>query len=263
MGSRKYEIDIVMKYTRIAWIALISLAWACSPKPAEEVTEEVAEVILPDNSLSEDEKSAGWMLLFDGVNTDGWRAFNGDSLPPNWTVEDGALKGLGHDGGDVGGDIVFAPLEFEQFEMEFTWKIATGGNSGVFYHVVEDPKYAAPYYTGPEYQVIDQLGFPQPLEDWQSLAGDYAMYVPDFEGVVKPAGEWNVSKIIFTNEKAEYYLNGKKTVEFVPYSEDWKTKRNSGKWDDFPDYAISKSGLIALQDHGSEVWFKNIKIRTL
>lgn len=263
MGSRKYEIDLIMKYTRIAWIALISLAWACSPKPAEEVTEEVAEVILPDNSLSEDEKSAGWMLLFDGVNTDGWRAFNGDSLPANWTVEDGALKGLGHEGGDVGGDIVFAPMPFEQFEMEFTWKIATGGNSGVFYHVVEDPKYAAPYYTGPEYQVIDQLGFPQPLEDWQSLAADYAMYVPDFEGVVKPAGEWNVSKIIFTNEKAEYYLNGKKTVEFVPYSEDWKTKRNSGKWDAFPDYAISKSGLIALQDHGSEVWFKNIKIRTL
>jgi hypothetical protein len=81
MGSSKYEIDLIMKYTRIAWIALISLAWACSPKPAEEVTEEVAEVILPDNSLSEDEKSAGWMLLFDGVNTDGWRAFNGDSLP--------------------------------------------------------------------------------------------------------------------------------------------------------------------------------------
>jgi hypothetical protein len=67
----------------------------------------------------------------------------------------------------------------------------------------------------------------------------------------------------FTNEKAEYYLNGKKTVEFVPYSEDWNTKRNSGKWDDFPDYAIAKSGLIALQDHGSEVWYKNIKIRPL
>ncbi|MCF1752799.1 3-keto-disaccharide hydrolase [Mariniradius sediminis] len=252
-----------MKNTRLIWIALIALAWSCSPKPAEEATEEVTEVIVPDNTLTEDEKSAGWMLLFDGVNTDGWRAFNGDSLPSNWTVENGALKALGHDGGDIGGDIVFAPLEFEQFELEFTWKIAPGGNSGVFYHVVEDPKYKAPYETGPEYQVIDQLGFADPLEDWQSLAADYAMYTPDFEGVVKPAGEWNHSRIVFSETGASYWLNGKKTVEFTPYSEDWNTRRNSGKWDAFPDYAKSKTGLIALQDHGSEVWFKNIKIRQL
>lgn len=252
-----------MKNTRLIWIALIALAWSCSPKPAEEATEEVTEVIVPENTLTEDEKSAGWMLLFDGVNTDGWRAFNGDSLPSNWTVENGALKALGHDGGDIGGDIVFAPLEFEQFELEFTWKIAPGGNSGVFYHVVEDPKYKAPYETGPEYQVIDQLGFADPLEDWQSLAADYAMYTPDFEGVVKPAGEWNHSRIVFSETGASYWLNGKKTVEFTPYSEDWNTRRNSGKWDAFPDYAKSKTGLIALQDHGSEVWFKNIKIRQL
>lgn len=252
-----------MKNKRLIWIALITLAWSCSPKPAEEVTEEVVEVVVPDNSLTEEEKSAGWMLLFDGVNTDGWRAFNGDSLPANWTVENGALKALGHDGGDIGGDIVFAPLEFEQFELEFTWRIAPGGNSGVFYHVVEDPKYKAPYETGPEYQVIDQLGFADPLEDWQALAADYAMYTPDFEGVVKPAGEWNHSRIVFSETGASYWLNGKKTVEFTPYSEDWNTRRNSGKWDAFPDYAKSKTGLIALQDHGSEVWFKNIKIRQL
>ena len=88
--------------------------------------------------------------------------------------------------------------------MKFSWKISEGGNSGVFYHVVEGPAYKAPYYTGPEYQVIDQLGFAQPLEDWQSLAADYAMYVPDFEGVVKPAGEWNVSKIRERKNKEEY-----------------------------------------------------------
>lgn len=251
-----------MKYTKIAWIALIGLAWACGPKPAEEVMEEVVEVTTTDNTLTEDEKASGWMLLFDGVNTDGWRAFNGDSFPAGWVVEDGALKALGT-GGDIGGDIVFAPLDFEEFELEFTWKIATGGNSGVFYHVVEDPKYKAPYETGPEYQVLDQLGFPDPIEDWQSLGADYAMYTPDLEGVVKPAGEWNHSKIIFSEKGASYWLNGKKTLEFIPYSDDWTTRRNSGKWDSFPDYAISKTGLISLQDHGSEVWFKNIKIRPL
>ena len=147
--------------------------------------------------------------------------------------------------------------------LEWTWKIAPGGNSGVLYHVVEDPKYKAPYETGPEYQMIDQLGFADPLEKWQSIGADYAMTEPDYEGVVKEAGEWNTSKIIFSEAGSSYYLNGKKTVEFVPYSEAWTTARNSGKWNEFPDYAISKTGLISLQDHGAETWFKNIKIRKL
>lgn len=246
------------------WLMAVTAmaAFACSPDKSTESEETAVEVAVPDNTLTEAEKEEGWMLLFDGENTDGWRAFNGTSFPDGWVVEDGALKALGK-GGDIGGDIVFAPVDFEEFELEFTWKIEEGGNSGVFYHVVEDPKYKAPYETGPEYQVIDQLGFPEKLEDWQSLAADYAMYSPDLEGVVKPAGEWNVSRIIFSNEGASYWLNGKKTVEFVPYSEDWTQRRNSGKWDSFPDYAIAKTGLISLQDHGSEAWFKNIKIRTL
>ncbi len=253
-----------MKKNIVAVIILSGILYACSPDrtKTEEVSEIEEEIVMPDNSLSEDEKSQGWMLLFDGENTEGWRSYNGDSFPEGWTVEDGALKALGK-GGDIGGDIVFAPIEFMEFELEFEWKIGEGGNSGVFYHVVEDPEYTAPYYTGPEYQVIDQLGFPEPLEAWQSIGGDYGMYDPDYEGVVKPAGEWNTSKIIFSESGSSYWLNGKKTVEFIPYSEDWNTRRNSGKWDDFPDYAKFKSGLIALQDHGSEAWFKNIKIRNL
>lgn len=255
---------MTMKWNRVFTAFLLgSLLIACASEKEAE-TEEVEEVsaVVADNRLTEEEKNEGWMLLFDGESMDGWRAFNGDTTPPNWIIEDGAMKGLGATGGsDVGGDIVFGPMEFEEFELEFTWKISAGGNSGVFYHVVEGPDYKAPYYTGPEYQVIDQLGFAQPLEKWQSLAADYAMYEPDYEGVVKEAGEWNVSKIIFTNEGASYWLNGKKTVEFVPYSEDWTTRRNSGKWNDFPDYKIAKKGLIALQDHGDAVWFKNIKIR--
>ena len=260
MNHRKLKIKSILFFFG-------SLILACEPSTDKksELGDELADVIatiVEDNVLNDTERADGWMLLFDGESMDGWRAFNGEDLPKSWIVEDGAMKALGT-GGDIGGDIVFGPMEFEEFELEFTWKIEEGGNSGVMYHVVEDPKYKAPYETGPEYQVIDQLGFPGPLEDWQSLAADYAMYTPDFEGVVKPAGEWNTSRIIFTQEKASYWLNGKKTVEFIPYSEDWLTRRNSGKWDQFPDYAISKSGLIALQDHGAEAWFKNIKIRTL
>ncbi len=251
-----------MKKKMIFAMALSVMFYSCESERTEESAELEEEVVVPDNSLTEDEKNEGWMLLFDGEVTDGWRAYNGDSFPSGWTVEGGALKGLGK-GGDIGGDIVFAPVDFAEFELEFEWKIGAGGNSGVFYHVVEGPEYAAPYHTGPEYQVIDQLGFPDPLENWQSLGADYGMYEPDYEGVVKPAGEWNVSKVIFAESGTSYWLNGKKTLEFIPYSEDWNKRRNSGKWDDFPDYSKYKSGLIALQDHGSEVWFKNIKIKNL
>ncbi len=241
-------------------LAVAILSSCNKASDSEEIIED--EIVIADNTLTDEEKTDGWLLLFDGQNTDGWRAFNGESFPEGWVVEDGSLKALGA-GGDIGGDIVFAPMEFENFELEFTWKIGSGGNSGVFYHVIEDEKYKAPYETGPEYQVIDQLGFADPLEDWQSLEADYGMYPPDYEGVVKNAGEWNVSKIVFTSDEVSYWLNGKQTVSFVPYTEDWTTRRNSGKWDAFPDYAKAKSGLISLQDHGSEVWFKNIKIRPL
>ncbi len=262
LGSHKHEIDMRLKSNLIYLLVFSFVLLGCAAEKSVEEVKEVEEIVILDNSLTEDEKALGWMLLFDGEDPAGWRAFNGTEFPEGWTVEDGALKALGL-GGDIGGDIVFGPLDFETFELEFTWKIGPGGNSGVFYHVVEGEQYKAPYETGPEYQLIDQLGFAEPLEDWQSIASDYGMYPGDVEGVVKPAGEWNISKIIFSRDKASYWLNGKKTLEFVPYSEDWEARRNSGKWDDFPDYAKFRRGLISLQDHGSEAWFKNIKIRPL
>ena len=256
-----------MRKTMI-WLGLaLGIGFGCSPKSSESEfagIDSVQTMKEVDNALTPAEQAEGWILLFDGNSMQGWRAFNGDTTPSNWVIEEGAMKGLGATGGeDFGGDVVYGVQEFEEFELKFSWKISLGGNSGVFYHVVEGPAYKAPYYTGPEYQVIDQLGFAQPLEKWQSLAGDYAMYEPDYEVVVKPAGEWNESKIVFSEAGASYWLNGKHTVAFVPYSEDWKAKRNSGKWNDFPDYKIARKGLIALQDHGDPVWFKNIKIRPL
>ncbi|GAB3665599.1 DUF1080 domain-containing protein [Echinicola sediminis] len=259
-----------MKKTTLSIFALAAMMAACNSGSKDATEGEKVEVASPeveeikDNTLTAAEKADGWKLLFDGTSLDGWRAFNGDTLPPNWIIEDGAMKGLGATGGaDIGGDLVYGDDEFEEFELKFTWKISEGGNSGLFYHVVEGPDYKAPYYTGPEYQVIDQLGFAQPLEKWQSVGADYAMTEPDFEGAVKPAGEWNESKIVFSTEGSSYWLNGKKTVEFVPYSEEWNAKKNSGKWTDFPDYKIAKKGLIAVQDHGDAVWFKNIKIKKL
>jgi hypothetical protein len=250
-----------MKKTLVA-VALISFGLAsCNDGPNTAETE-VQEVGATENTLTDQEKAEGWKLLFDGTAADGWRGYNQETLPESWVVENGTLKSLG-EGGDIGGDIVYGKKEFENFELVLDWKIEEGGNSGIFYHVVEDEKYDAPYYTAPEFQLIDQTGFPEELEPWQSLGGDYGMYDPDFEGAIKPAGEWNTARIVFTSNQVEYYLNGKKTLSFDPWSEDWKKRKEEGKWKDFPDYGEARSGLIGLQDHGSFIWFKNIKIREL
>ena len=217
------------------------------------------------NKLTTAEEEEGWILLFNGKTTDGWKNFN-EELISGWTVEKGCLVGLGL-GGDIGGDIVSAG-EYDNFILKWDWKLGPHGNSGVMYHVLEGEKYHAPSETGPEYQLIedddfrDENGDPYPLEDWQTTASDYAMYVASEDKEVN-VRKWNSSMIIFTEEKAEYWLNGKKVVEFVPWSEDWNKRRVSGKWGDYPDYGLAKKGKIALQDHGSKVWYRNIKIKQL
>ena len=216
-----------------------------------------------DNTLTNKEINDGWTLLFDGVNPAGWRSFNGNYFPNGWRVDNGTLKSNGVAQGDIGGDIVYSPETYSNFHLKFEWKISKGGNSGVMYHVQEGPRYQAPWQTGPEYQVIDDMGFAEPLEEWQKVGADYAMYLPALDRPIKPAGEWNTSEIIFTPKKVEYFLNGKRTVSFVPWSADWEKLKNSGKWKDAPDYGKFNAGLIALQDHGSEVWYKNIKIKKL
>jgi hypothetical protein len=217
------------------------------------------------NKLTSEDTKDEFVLLFDGKTTDGWHNWNEDVIS-GWLVEDGCLLGQGL-GGDVGGDII-SEKEYDNFHLKWEWKLGPNGNSGVMYHVVEDAKYNAAYETGPEYQMIedddfrDENGDPYPIEDWQKTAADYAMYEANDQKQVN-LRDWNSSEIIFTPEKAEYWLNGKKVVEFVPWSEDWNTRRNSGKWDAYPDYGFAKTGKICLQDHGSKIWFRNIKIKEL
>ena len=217
----------------------------------------------PHNALTKAEQKAGWQLLFDGKTGQGWRKFNGSQFPGNWTIENGTLKCQGKAEGDTGGDIVYGAESYENFELSIDWKISPGGNSGIFYHAVEGKQYGAPYANSPEYQLIDDIGYPGKLEDWQRCGSDYAMYPAPDDKNLKPAGEWNNTRILFSKDKVEYWLNGKITVSFVPWSEEWTQRRNSGKWESFPDYGKARSGLIALQDHGNPIWFRNIKIRKL
>jgi hypothetical protein len=217
-----------------------------------------------DNTLSEQELEDGWVLLFDGQTMKGWRDFKseGIDITAPWKVEKGLLASLG-EGSDSTGYIV-SEKEYENFIVTFDWKIEEGGNSGFLYHVVERPQYNVPYVTGPEYQLVDDLGFASPLEEWQKVGADYAMYTADTtKKEIRKAMKWNSSKIVFDNGWVEYWLNGQKLLEFEAWTEDWFVRKESGKWDFAPEYGLARSGLIALQDHGNRVWFKNMKIKEL
>ena len=230
-------------------------------------------------------ESDDWITLFDGTSMDGWRAYNGDKLPPGWIIKDSTLtfntEQILEEDYDYEGskDLIYGAEEFDNFELYVEWKIPAGGNSGIFYHVKEG--YGGPPEVSPEYQLIDDenyatihnltaynssLGASEPakLQDWQSTAADYAMYVPDpAQKVLNPAGQWNSARIVFSTEKVEHWLNGKKVLSFVPWSEDWEKRKNSGKWESAPDYGKFKTGYIGFQDHGSDLWFRNIKIKKL
>ena len=225
-----------------------------------------------DNVLTEEEKAEGYTLLFNGKDFTGWKMFNGGDVK-GWQVEDGVIVGYGN-GGDVIADTtikvstdIVTVKNYHNFQIKWDWKIGAQGNSGFLYHVQEGPKYKAPFETGPEYQLIDDDNYPwvsetgkEGLEDWQKTGCNYAMYVPETKQV-NPPGEWNSSMVLYKDGYVEHWLNGEKLFSFQEGSEDWKMRRYSGKWEAFPDYGISTTGKLCFQDHGSKVYFKNVKIK--
>ncbi len=232
-------------------LALAGAVFSCEQKP---------------NTLTSKEKADGWVLLFDGQTMNGWRDFNGTSLTGPWEVQDGTIWTDGE--GDDGNGYIVTDREYANFDLKWEWKIARGGNSGMIYHAVEGPQYKVPYVTGPEYQIIDDDNWEEvngyPLEPWQRCAVDYAMYVPDFDTrILKPAGQWNQSEIIFDNGHVTYLLNGKVTVEFDAWTPDWYARKDAGKWGHAPEYGLSRTGHICIQDHGYPAWFRNLKIKEL
>ena len=213
-----------------------------------------------DNTLTSAEKKAGWKLLFDGKTLNGWRMYQ--SKPADcWGAKEGVIycKGSESDKSDLRADLVSAG-QFENFELSVEWKIAKAGNSGIMYHVSEN--LGAAYLTGPEYQLIDDDGFPEKLEDWQKTGADYAMYQTTARPT-KPIGEFNVTRIVVNGAHREHWLNGTKILEYEAWTDDWNQRKSTGKWKDTPEYGMNKTGHICLQDHGSGVWFKNVKIRKL
>lgn len=200
-----------------------------------------------------------WISLFNGENLNGWRSFHSDSIS-GWTVEDSCLTALG-EGGDLGGDIVSIEM-YDNFILELEWKIAPEGNSGILYRVLEEGR-TTTYETGPEYQLLDDIGFPVPVENWQKTAANYAMNPAGENKVLNPVGEFNTTRIVVDSSYVEHWLNGQKVVEYTLWTPEWTVQKETGKWKDYPDYGMAKKGYISLQDHGSKVWFKNIRLKKL
>jgi hypothetical protein len=207
------------------------------------------------NTLSAEEKAAGWQLLFDGKDANAhWRGYNKEKLPDKWVAEDGALVRKG------GGDIVTRE-EYESFEFSIDWKISEGGNSGIMFKVKESKE--PPYYTGPEAQVQDNVKGHDP----QKAGWMYQLY-PASVDTTKPVGEWNhfvlrCEKTPAGTYKCVHTMNGTKYCEYEIGSADWDAKVAKSKFAKWPEFGKMARGRICLQDHGNEVAFRNIKIRVL
>lgn len=214
-------------------------------------------------------KDSEWIYMFDGKTTDGWRGYNNDKMPKKWEVINGELTfntelKLEKDW-DGGNDIIYYKEQFENFELYLEWKLPKGGNSGVFYHVQEG--YNAPHNISPEYQILDDDGWEEinnaKLKNWQKAGANYGMHEPNISKKLNPSGQWNSSRIIHDNNKVEHWLNGKIILSFFKDSDDWNKKRNSEIFRDKTDYGKFKKGYIALQDHDTPIWFRNIRIKKL
>jgi len=211
------------------------------------------------NTLTAEEKAAGFKLLFDGKAATDWRGYQQKTLPGGWTVIDGALALTSGSGEPSSGDIV-TRAEYSNFELRLEWRIAKDGNSGIMYRVSEE--YEAPYESGPEMQVLDDAGHADGKSRLTAAGSCFGLY-PAPAGIVKPAGEWNEVRIIAEGAHVEHWLNGVKVVAYELWSPDWRGRVASSKFKQWPGYGMSKKGRIALQDHGNAVSYRSIRIRKL
>ena len=206
-----------------------------------------------ENTLTAKEQADGWVLLFDGKTTHGWRSYKKTEVGSQWQVIDGVLTLTAGGGGDLVTDKNYA-----NFELSFDWIISKLGNSGVMYHVSEDGG-DHPYLTGPEYQLLDNAHGEPPLE---TAGGLFGLVAPS-KDVTKPVGEFNHSVLKVDHNRVEHWLNGVKVAEYTIGSEDFEKRIKGTKFAGWPSFAKHETGLIVLQDHGDGVSFRNIKIHVL
>ncbi|WP_396627405.1 DUF1080 domain-containing protein [Luteitalea sp.] len=215
----------------------------------------VATLAMGASAIAQPAATSGWTPLFDGKSLAGWRSFKSEAPPSGWTVKDGVLART-----DKGGDLMTVG-EYGSFELELDYRIAVGGNSGIMYRVVTQGN--APYWSGPEYQILDNERHPDAKNGPDRLSGSNYDLIPPSAAVSKPAGEWNTAKIVVKGNHVEHWLNGTKVVEYEFGSPEWTTMVAESKFKVWPLYGKAARGHIVLQDHGDLVEFRNIRIKDL
>jgi len=214
------------------------------------------------NTLTAEEKAAGWRLLFDGRTTAGWRGYRSDKMPASWKVQDGSL--LSRRGpGESAGDIVTVD-QYGDFELSLEWKMTKGNNSGVIYRATEE--YDNVWESGAEYQILDNTGHMDGLNPLSSAGACYAVF-PPAKAATRPVGQWNQARIVARGKHVEHWLNGEKLLEYEVDSTNWRahvktskfflTAYGRGNWGRAP------KGHIALQDYGGAIEYRNLKIRSI
>jgi len=245
----------------MAFVSLFCISFTGEKKdPALVLYDEVAN---PEtaNILTAKQKSQGWQLLFDGKTGAGWHGYNQQGIPDCWAIEDGTFT-MNSVGGGEEQDIITDKV-YKNFAFSVEYKMTPRANSGIIYQVKEDAKYTFPYETGPEFQIADYN--PQPgrtINELQIHGANYAMYAP-IEKPYLPIGEWNRMLLLVKDNEVTHVLNGVVVVRYTKYSDEWQELRDSGKWTDFPDYGKFDEGHISLQNHGTKVWFRDIKLKEL
>lgn len=218
------------------------------------------------NTLSDQEKSEGWQLLFDGQSMKGWHKYGGGPVGTAWKIADGVVyldTSVKKDWQVANGGDICTDEDFENFDLKLDWKIAPGANSGIMFYVNEDTvKFKHPYESGPEMQIVDNLGHPDG-KIIKHKAGDLYDLISCSKETQKPAGEWNQAEIKCLHGKLDLYLNGENVVSTTLWDDNWKKMVAGSKFKEWPGFGTFTKGKLDLQDHGGMVWFRNIRVKKL
>jgi hypothetical protein len=238
--------------------ALLSACAAEQPAPrGDSSAATIAAAATPQKTKGDAPMSSPivtWAPLID-ARLSQWRAWKQDSLPTGWRVENDVLVK-----DDRVGDLQ-SRMQYANFELEFDWKVSDAGNAGVFYRVTEE--YEKPYWSGPEYQLLDDAKHPDATIPERAAASAYGLYAPP-RGVTKPANAWNSARIVVAGNFVEHWLNGQQVVQYQLNSPDWSAKVKAAKFKDYPHYGTAARGFIAIQgDHEGQLSIRGMRIRDL
>jgi len=223
-----------------------------------------------DNTLTEAEIADGWVLMFDGETSNGWRGYGKEKFPEAWEVVDGTIhmtgSGRGEAGSVEGGDIIYEK-EFQNFHFQLEWKISEGGNSGIFYLGQETPDYDFIWKTAPEMQILDNEKHPDAKlgKDGNRKAGSLYDLIAANPQNSNPANEWNQVEIIVYKGTVIHKQNGETVLEYHLWTPEWEELVAGSKFPELNENwaNVATKGYLGLQDHGDDVWFRNLKIKEL